>query len=65
MSFFNAIYTLGDCRTTQPVQEASKITSEPDSQETLDYTLRWAKWIVTWPIQFAHGFYPLDARKKN
>lgn len=57
MSFFNAVYTLGGCSRTQPIQKDSEITIDFASQGTWARTIRWAKWVVTFPLTFTHGAY--------
>ncbi len=57
MSFFNAIYTLGGCRTSQPVQENSKISIVVASEGVCAKTSRWLKWLVSFPLQIVHGAY--------
>src|SRR5277367_5959679 len=68
MSFFNALYTLGGCRRTQPkIDEHSKITIQVAS--TCEKSTLWAKWIITFPvrgpIKLIHGIYTLCLMAKH
>ena len=57
MSFFNAIYTLGGCRRSQPIEQSSTVVIEPASRDTCAKVNRWLTRIVSFPIQVAHAAY--------
>ncbi len=57
MSFFNALYTLGSGRCSQPIHTDSRVSIEIASKSRCEQVTHWAKRIVTFPLTMAHGCY--------